>query len=222
MFVQITKTVKQSKTIIIAVALVIVAVAILIGLISCSVASAPEQTNQADAIQTQEIDSTVQASDGMALDPDSQPIEPTDNADSDSANVQAGGAEKGSSASPASISTTSNALTTQEAQASSQASQDKQKRWVEDYEQIWVVDKEAWTENVPVYGMTEVSICNICGADITGNASAHAKAHMKAGEGSGHHSEVKQVITGYNSMCHEAQGHYESRVSGGHWEYVDF
>ncbi|WP_418381678.1 hypothetical protein, partial [Adlercreutzia sp.] len=37
--------------------------------------------------------------------------------------------------------------------------------------------------------------CNICGTDITGNTSAHAKEHMKAGEGSGHHSEIRQIVT---------------------------
>lgn len=93
-----------------------------------------------------------------------------------------------------------------------------QKRWMEDTERVWVVDKEAWTESVPVYGTVEVSICNICGTDITGNTSAHAKEHMKAGEGSGHHSEVRQVITGYDTVSHEEEGHWEARSVGGHWE----
>lgn len=93
-----------------------------------------------------------------------------------------------------------------------------QKKWVEDTQQVWVEDKAAWSEQVPVYGNKEVSICNVCGADVTGNASAHGKAHMLAGEGSGHHSEVTQVITGYNTVNHPAEGHYETRVTGGHWE----
>ena len=41
-----------------------------------------------------------------------------------------------------------------------------QKTWVEETERVWVVDREAWTESVPVYGTVEVSICNICGIDI--------------------------------------------------------
>lgn len=93
-----------------------------------------------------------------------------------------------------------------------------QKKWVEDTEQVWVEDKAAWSEQVPIYCNKEVSICNVCGADVTGNASAHGKAHMLAGEGSGHHSEVRQVITGYNTVSHAAEGHYETRVTGGHWE----
>lgn len=93
-----------------------------------------------------------------------------------------------------------------------------QKKWVEDTQQVWVEDKAAWSESVPVYGTKEVSICNVCGADITGNTSAHSKAHMLAGEGSGHHSEVRQVVTGYNTVNHPAEGHYETKVTGGHWE----
>lgn len=93
-----------------------------------------------------------------------------------------------------------------------------QKTWVEETERVWVIDKEAWTENVPIYGTVEVSVCNICGTDITGNTSAHAKEHMKSGEGSGHHSETRQKITGYNTVNHKEEGHWETKVVGGHWE----
>lgn len=93
-----------------------------------------------------------------------------------------------------------------------------QKTWLEETERVWVVDREAWTESIPVYGTVEVSICNICGTDITGNTSAHAKEHMKAGEGSGHHSETRQKITGYDTVSHKEEGHWETKVVGGHWE----
>lgn len=93
-----------------------------------------------------------------------------------------------------------------------------QKTWVEETERVWVVDKEAWAESVPIYSTIEISVCNICGTDITGNTSAHAKAHMKAGEGSGHHSETRQKIIGYNTVSHKEEGHWEAKVVGGHWE----
>lgn len=93
-----------------------------------------------------------------------------------------------------------------------------QKTWVEETERVWVVDREAWTESVPIYGTIEISVCNICGTDITGNTSAHAKEHMKAGEGSGHHSEVRREITGYNIVSHKEEGHWETKIIGGHWE----
>ncbi|WP_165249359.1 hypothetical protein [Adlercreutzia sp. ZJ141] len=93
-----------------------------------------------------------------------------------------------------------------------------QRKWVEDEAQVWIEDKAAWSEQVPVYGTEEVSVCNICGEDITGNTSAHGKAHMLAGEGSGHHSEVRQTVEGYRSVEHPAEGHWETQVIGGHWE----
>ena len=88
-----------------------------------------------------------------------------------------------------------------------------QRKWVKDTEQVWVVDKAAWTESVPVYSTVEVSICNICGQDVTGNTSAHGKDHMKAGEGSGHHSEVRQLITSYNTVSHPEEGYWEARAA---------
>lgn len=94
----------------------------------------------------------------------------------------------------------------------------KQPVWVADYEDIWVEDSPEWDESVPIYGYSEVSICNICEADITGNTAAHGKQHMLAGEGSGHHSEVRETATGYEAVHHAAQGHWERIESGGHWE----
>ena len=143
-----------------------------------------------------------QEADGNVGDAPSQSAQPSSN---DSAQGQNGSASSSSSDA--------------KSQASSSASQSApQKKWVEDTQQVWVEDKAAWTESVPVYGTKEVSICNVCGSDITGNTSAHSKAHMLAGEGSGHHSEVRQVVTGYNTVSHPAEGHYETKVTGGHWE----
>lgn len=94
----------------------------------------------------------------------------------------------------------------------------RHRTWVADYEDAWVEDAPAWDESVPVYGSVEVSICNVCGADVTGNAAAHGKQHMLAGEGSGHHSEVREVVVGHDTVHHDASGHWERVESGGHWE----
>lgn len=92
------------------------------------------------------------------------------------------------------------------------------KNWVEDVERVWVVDKAAWTEMIPIYETVERSICNICGADITGDTSAHSKQHMLAGEGSGYHSEVIRVQTETRFVDHPEEGHWEIVSTGGHWE----
>ena len=91
-------------------------------------------------------------------------------------------------------------------------------RWVVDYKQVWVEDSPAWDEQVPVYSRTEESVCNVCGAVITGNEAAHGKAHMLAGEGSGHHTEYVETLVGYDTVHHDASGHWETIEDGGHWE----
>ena len=67
------------------------------------------------------------------------------------------------------------------------------------------VIKEAWTESVPIYENQIRSICNTCGADITGFASEHAEQHMLNGENGAHHTEVVQVQTGTNTINHPAE-----------------
>ena len=104
------------------------------------------------------------------------------------------------------------------APAASDGELQKKPVWVVDYEDVWVEDSPAWDESVPIHDYTEVSICNICGADITGNTAAHGKQHMLAGEGSGHHSEVRDAVVGYETVHHGAEGHWERVESGGHWE----
>lgn len=93
-----------------------------------------------------------------------------------------------------------------------------EKRWVVDYQQVWVQDSDAWDEQIPLYSREQISVCNICGAEITGSEVSHGKDHMLAGEGSGHHTESKKIITGYETIHHEATGHYVTQEAGGHWE----
>lgn len=98
------------------------------------------------------------------------------------------------------------------------ALEEPEKRWVVDYKQVWVEDSPAWDEQVPVYSHVEESVCNVCGAIITSNEAAHGKNHMLAGEGSGHHTEYVDEIIGYDTLHHDAIGHWETVEDGGHWE----
>lgn len=81
--------------------------------------------------------------------------------------------------------------------------------WVAQTEQQWVQDSAAWDE--PIYSQQVRSICNTCGADITGNTTAHFKASGRNGC-SGYHSETVQVQTG--TTHHDATGHYETVTTG--------
>ncbi|MEG0978237.1 MAG: hypothetical protein RSE56_03240 [Bacilli bacterium] len=67
------------------------------------------------------------------------------------------------------------------------------------------VTKSAWTENIPIWGQDERSICNQCGKDITGGESAHNKAHAMAGEPGGWHSEWVDIKIGTDTINHPTE-----------------
>lgn len=66
--------------------------------------------------------------------------------------------------------------------------------WVAQYETVNVPEQghneqvlvqAAYDEQVPITEMKAYSICSTCGADITGNASAHVKNHVMIGDDKG-------------------------------------
>ena len=90
--------------------------------------------------------------------------------------------------------------------------------WIAQYKTVNVPEKghneqvlvqAAYDEQVPITEMQEFSICTTCGADITGNTSAHMKAHMLNGENGNFRSEWREVVTGYQTVHHDAV--YETR-----------
>lgn len=90
--------------------------------------------------------------------------------------------------------------------------------WVAQYKTVNVPEKghneqvlvqAAYDEQVPITEMKAHDICNVCGADITNNVTAHTKAHALAYEGGGWHTEWKEEVTGYQTVHHEAV--YETR-----------
>ena len=68
-----------------------------------------------------------------------------------------------------------------------------------------VLVQAAYDEQVPITEMKEFSICNNCGADIT----AFASEHILNGTCRRYHSEWREVVTGYNTVHHDAV--YETR-----------
>ena len=90
--------------------------------------------------------------------------------------------------------------------------------WVAQYKTVNVPEKghneqvlvqAAYDEQVPITEMREYSVCSTCGADIIDDPSAHMKAHMLNGENGNFHSEWREVVTGYNTVHHDAV--YETR-----------
>ena len=96
------------------------------------------------------------------------------------------------------------------AQPSAPAAPSHEHSWQPVTETRHVVDKAAWDE--PVYETRGFSICNGCGADVTGFAAEHVKAAGRGSSCSGHHSEVRRVQVG--TTHHEAVGHDETVTVG--------
>ena len=92
--------------------------------------------------------------------------------------------------------------------------------WVAQYKTVNVPEKghneqvlvqAAYDEQVPITEMKAFDICSTCGAELTSaTASAHVKNHMMNGEDKGGwHSELREVVTGYKTVHHDAV--YETR-----------
>lgn len=74
-----------------------------------------------------------------------------------------------------------------------------------------VLVKDAYDEQVPITEMKEFSICNQCGADLTGlDIDAHFKnSYFNGGNCGGFHSEWRETVVGYKTVHHDAV--YETR-----------
>lgn len=91
--------------------------------------------------------------------------------------------------------------------------------WVAQYKTVNVPEKGhneqvlvqgAYDEQVPITEMKAYSICSTCGADITGNTSAHVKNHVMIGDDKGgYYTEWRETVVGYNTVHHDAV--YETR-----------
>lgn len=90
--------------------------------------------------------------------------------------------------------------------------------WVAQYKTVNVPEKghneqvlvqAAYDEQVPITEMKAYSICNQCGADITGFAVSHNEQHLLNYEPGGYHTEWRETITGYKTVHHDAV--YETR-----------
>ena len=87
--------------------------------------------------------------------------------------------------------------------------------WVAVTETRTVVDQAAYDEQVPITEMVAWEKCDNCGADITADPSGHNKAEMLAGTGKyGWHTKWKEVVTGYQTVHHDAVTHTETVTTG--------
>lgn len=92
-----------------------------------------------------------------------------------------------------------------------------------EYEDVYVVDQEAYSYEEPVYEKRVYTVCHVCGAEFdtsydTSAFFAHDKAHMLAGEGSGYHNDTRKVQVGSNTVNVPEEGHYEKKLVKAAWD----
>lgn len=99
-------------------------------------------------------------------------------------------------------------------------SQTPQRNWIPAvYEDVWVVDVEAWTEEVPVYEEKEAAQCVICGKILYNQSEVYEHGMYSDCNPMQWKSYNYQVQTGTQTVNHKEIGHYEKRlVTEGHWE----
>lgn len=91
--------------------------------------------------------------------------------------------------------------------------------------QVYVVDQAAYDEPLyesqPVYEVYGVDICNVCGADCTGQIGVHSDSHVDWETFTNpfsYHYEERKIPTGeyqqvqVGTIHHEETGHYETQV----------
>ena len=90
--------------------------------------------------------------------------------------------------------------------------------WVAVTETRTVVDQPAYDEQVPIKEMREFAICSACGEDLTNMDDAalsnHLHNHMINGENGGYFSDWREVVTGYQTVHHDAVTHTETVTTG--------
>ena len=94
-----------------------------------------------------------------------------------------------------------------------------------EYEDKWVVDKPAWTEEVPIYDYQMFTICNACDWVVASpdkpyneaETTAHMKEHAMNGENGGWHNEMREILIRVDKIEHPEEGHNEKVLIKDAW-----
>ena len=79
-------------------------------------------------------------------------------------------------------------------------------------EKVWVVDKQAWTEQVPEYGYGyQIYVNGSLVFETADPAAYEAKMDYYANQGIPTTQKMGQIVVGYKTINHPEQGHWEYR-----------
>ena len=80
-------------------------------------------------------------------------------------------------------------------------------------EEVWVVDKEGYTWEKPIYKEVPSVICLTCGEDITDNIKGHdMEVHVPNDENFSYTVRRKKVLVDTEVITVPEEGHYETKV----------
>ena len=169
-------------------------------------------------------DTSVKATEAKASDTSSKSDSASSNSDSSSASSKSGDSSGGSSSSKSSGS--SGGSTSDGGSGSGKTYHEAVYKTVHhdaEYEDVYVVDQEAYSYEEPVYQERQITVCHVCGAEFdtsysTSEFYAHDDQHLLAGEGSGWHSDVRKVQVGTNTVNVPEEGHYEKKLVKAAWD----
>ena len=176
-------------------------------------------------------DTSVKATEAKTSDTSSKSDSTSSKSDSSSASSKSGDSSGGSSSSSKSGGSSGNASTS--GGSTSGGGSGSGKTYHEavyktvhhdaEYEDVYVVDQEAYSYEEPVYEKRVYTVCHVCGAEFdtsydTSAFFAHDKAHMLAGEGSGYHNDTRKVQVGTNTVNVPEEGHYEKKLVKAAWD----
>jgi len=175
-------------------------------------------------------DTSVKATEVKASDTSSKSDSTSSKSDSSSASSKSGDSSGGSSSSKSggssSKGSTSGGSTSGGGSASGKTYHEAVYKTVHhdaEYEDVYVVDQEAYSYEEPVYQERQITVCHVCGAEFdtsysTSEFYAHDDQHLLAGEGSGWHSDVRKVQVGTNTVNVPEEGHYEKKLVKDAWD----
>jgi len=120
--------------------------------------------------------------------------------------ASSGGSSSSSSASSSSGSTVKKPSSGSSGSSGGSTTTDKPK------EKVWVVDKQAWTEQVPEYGYGyQIYVNGSLVFETADPAAYEAKMDYYANQGIPTTQKMGQIVVGYKTINHPEEGHWEYR-----------
>ena len=176
-------------------------------------------------------DTSEKATEVKASDTSSKSDSTSSNSDSSSASSKSSDSSGGSSSSSKSGSSSGNASTSGGSTSGGGSGSDKTYHEAvyktvhhdAEYEDVYVVDQEAYSYEEPVYEKRVYTVCHVCGAEFDTSYSGsefweHDYQHQYAGEGSGYHNDIRKVQVGTNTVNVPEEGHYEKKLVKAAWD----